>query len=384
RYSYDPTERLSEATRADGGVETFSFDPAGNLSRRGTTGLAYERGNRLSQRGADQIEHDAWGNVVAVASPAGTSRFEYDIDQRLVAHVAPDGRRTEYQYDALGRRRAKTGPDGTTEFVWDRHVLMAEVAGGSHREYLFEPDSFRPLARFGEDGFEVYHVDHLGTPRELTDESGQVVWSARYDAYGRARVERAERDNPLRFPGQYEDVESGLHYNYHRYYDPDAGRYFTQDPLGLNAGTNFYRYVQNPINWDDPFGLFDEFEIARMGASGHKGDGLDAHELLQSAWLKENHPGYSGRYSGMGRDNPAIALSDAIHDDISAAQRAASLHDAATLSGQTALQNINANAKILEQNMIAHGVDPTEAREIVRDMKKQARAFGKMYGVKGC
>jgi len=102
-----------------------------------------------------------------------------------------------------------------------------------------------------------YHCDPLGTPRRLTDNSGQVVWEADYTAFGQARLCVEEISNPLRFPGQYCDAETGLHYNRFRYYSADLGRYLSQDPLGFLAGCNFFAYVDNdPINGSDPLGLF--------------------------------------------------------------------------------------------------------------------------------
>ncbi|WP_248741029.1 RHS repeat-associated core domain-containing protein, partial [Pseudomonas sp. MWU12-2029] len=102
-------------------------------------------------------------------------------------------------------------------------------------------------------------LDHLGTPQELTDYSGEIVWSAKYSAYGKVTsLELATDDyldQPLRFQGQYFDAESGLHYNRHRYYDPDVGRYLTLDPVKLAGGLNQYRYVPNPTGWVDPLGL---------------------------------------------------------------------------------------------------------------------------------
>ncbi|WP_158248892.1 RHS repeat-associated core domain-containing protein, partial [Pseudomonas sp. FW305-3-2-15-E-TSA4] len=104
-----------------------------------------------------------------------------------------------------------------------------------------------------------YQLDHLGTPQELTDYSGEIVWSAQYDAYGKvSAITLAGEDyldQPLRFQGQYFDAESGLHYNRHRYYDPRLGRYLTPDPVKLAGGLNQYQYVPNPTGWVDPLGL---------------------------------------------------------------------------------------------------------------------------------
>ncbi len=124
-------------------------------------------------------------------------------------------------------------------------------------EYIFELDSFMSrCSRFDENGIETYHNDHLGTPRELTDENGQVVWSSEYDVYGISnQLHRVKSENQIRFQGQYEDYETGLHYNFYRYYDPTNGKYISQDPIGLCGGGNQYSYTPNPINWVDPLGL---------------------------------------------------------------------------------------------------------------------------------
>ncbi|MDA9003968.1 RHS domain-containing protein [bacterium] len=95
-----------------------------------------------------------------------------------------------------------------------------------------------------------FHLDHLGTPQEMTNQSGHIVWSASFTAYGNlAMAHINEIDNPLRFQGQYFDQETGLHYNRHRYYDPSTASFVTADPIGLKGGINNYRYVPNPVSW---------------------------------------------------------------------------------------------------------------------------------------
>ncbi|WP_228985386.1 RHS repeat-associated core domain-containing protein, partial [Streptomyces sp. DH12] len=81
-------------------------------------------------------------------------------------------------------------------------------------------------------------TDLVGTPTELVGESGEVAWSARTTVWG-AAVDGHRTGGahcPLRFPGQYSDPETALAYNYHRHYDPETGRYVSQDPLGLAPG----------------------------------------------------------------------------------------------------------------------------------------------------
>jgi RHS repeat-associated protein len=98
-------------------------------------------------------------------------------------------------------------------------------------------------------------TDHLGTPRMMADETGALAWKAQLDVYGVAQNDVALTGCPWRWPGQYEDAETGLSYNRFRYYDPDAGRYVSQDPIGLDGGLALYPYVQDPLRFIDPFGL---------------------------------------------------------------------------------------------------------------------------------
>ncbi|MCD4502419.1 RHS repeat-associated core domain-containing protein, partial [Chromobacterium vaccinii] len=207
----------------------------------------------------------------------------------------PDGQRTDYHYDPLGRRIAKISQGQATLYGWDGDVLAFETRDEEAVHYLFEPDSFVPLAQVHTDairGVKVpawsqhnpydpdkdplrqagpepkapkavyyYHTDHLGTPQALTDEQGALALVMDYQAWGQAReviadaASKAGIRNPFRFQGQYHDDESGLHYNRHRYYDPEIGRFISRDPIGLMGGINIHSYAPNPLEWVDPLGL---------------------------------------------------------------------------------------------------------------------------------
>ena len=114
------------------------------------------------------------------------------------------------------------------------------------------------------------HCDHRGLPLALIDETGAIAWQAEYDEWGNPLSE----DNPqdlqqlIRLPGQQLDDETGLYYNRHRYYDPQQGRYITQDPIGLAGGWNLYSYPQNPIQYVDPLGLEGTMTIYSSGDGG--------------------------------------------------------------------------------------------------------------------
>ncbi|SHM97154.1 RHS repeat-associated core domain-containing protein, partial [Halomonas cupida] len=115
--------------------------------------------------------------------------------------------------------------------------------------------------RLAEPQLYYFQTDHLGTPLEVTDTDGNLAWVGHYRAWGKLDKARggngnnAVTDNPFRFQGQYHDEETGLHYNRHRYYDPEIGRFITQDPIGLMGGANLYQYAPNPTIWVDPLGL---------------------------------------------------------------------------------------------------------------------------------
>ncbi|EDT2963562.1 hypothetical protein EL09_23950 [Salmonella enterica subsp. enterica] len=96
-----------------------------------------------------------------------------------------------------------------------------------------------------------------GAPEELTDSDGEIVWETGYQVWGNTIQEKDHGgvEQNLRYQGQYLDRETGLHYNIHRYFDPDVGRFTTTDPISIRGGLNLYRYAPNPFNWIDPLGL---------------------------------------------------------------------------------------------------------------------------------
>ncbi|MHC8322723.1 RHS repeat-associated core domain-containing protein [Pseudomonas sp. GB2N2] len=295
-YYYDPLSRLTRVRHTrDNPAETYAHDPAGNLLMQDRPGAAAVKGNRLLIQGDRHYDYDAFGNLIR--ERRGTAQklvteYAYDCQHRLIGVTTPDGRCASYRYDAFGRRIAKTVDGHTTEFFWQGDHLVAESSREHYRSYVYEPGTFRPLAMLDGKGPRkacpfYYQLDHLGTPQELTDYSGEIVWSAKYNAYGKVtHLEHGggeQLDQPLRFQGQYFDTESGLHYNRHRYYDPNVGRYLTPDPVKLAGGLNQYRYALNPTGWVDPLGLSCNPCPGDLDADGPyseivPGGGLGAHE----------------------------------------------------------------------------------------------------------
>ncbi|GAS74959.1 putative deoxyribonuclease RhsC [Salmonella enterica] len=169
-------------------------------------------------------------------------------------------------------------------------VYADGTAAVEHSVYwLYEPGALTPGARY-ENGQLHYVVrDHMGTPRELLTETGEVVRAQKLSVWGKAEQYRFggpgaanDEDNaphcPWRFAGQYADDESGLHYNRFRYYDAETGQYVSPDPIGLRGGINPYSYVKNPLMWIDPLGL-----------TGWQIDGDKTTAILQGGPFKEKY-----------------------------------------------------------------------------------------------
>ncbi|HFK8571226.1 TPA: RHS repeat domain-containing protein, partial [Pseudomonas aeruginosa] len=278
-YQYDPLDRLTEERGVQGG-RSYAYDAVGNRTQRsdnpasGGTASSQDYqyapdSNRLTAIGAQAVTSDAAGNLT---QDRAARKLAYDAQGRLQS-VSLDGQQVaEYRYNALGQRIVKLTPESVTTYLYgpDGQLLGEAEHDGSGRklraQYYLWLDSL-PLAtidadydaqgKVGNPTLLYLHGDHLDTPRLATDASGQIAWQWQSDAFGRGEaLSQGSTQVNLRFPGQYYDAESGLHYNYFRDYDPETGRYVESDPIGLDGGLNTYAYVgSNPVGLVDPNGL---------------------------------------------------------------------------------------------------------------------------------
>jgi RHS repeat-associated protein len=261
-YVYDAESQLLEVQSEDEDAhEFFAYDPAGNRTSHNGMKAEFNSLNQLLNQGAIHCRYDTRGNLEDYDGPEGHWRFTYNRRNLLVRADSHAGHRVDFGYDAYGRRLWKTSGTKQVRYIWAGEHLVREVetdgAQTVTRDYLYEPGTHIPLAL--RINGEVYccHNDHLGTPIRLTNRLGRVAWSADYRAFGQAQIKTASISNALRFPGQYFDEETGLHYNRFRYYAPALGRYLSPDPVSFRAGLNFYVYVNNdPVNRTDPLGLW--------------------------------------------------------------------------------------------------------------------------------
>jgi RHS repeat-associated protein len=257
-FEHDARGYLVSATRPDGSVQHRAPDAVGNVFRSAARDdRVYAKGGRLEEAGGVRYVHDADGQLVEKVLPDGRSwKYAWDLAGQLVEVTRPDGQRVSFAYDALGRRVRKTFAGRATRYVWDGNDLVHELADEAAAvTWVFEPGTFAPLAK--EEGGKRYGVvvDHLGAPRMMADEAGALAWKAQLDVYGVAHNDVAATGCPWRWPGQYEDQETGLYYNWFRYYDPETGRYVAQDPIRLLGGPCLYGYAPDPLTLIDPFGL---------------------------------------------------------------------------------------------------------------------------------
>ncbi|MGW2230617.1 DUF6531 domain-containing protein [Streptomyces formicae] len=291
-YDLDAVGRVT-GVAAPGWRETYAYDAAGNQTDAAwptahpaseSQGQREYAGTRILRAGSVRYEHDAAGRIVLrqkirLSRKPDTWRYEWDAEDRMTSVVTPDGTRWRYTYDALGRRTAKfrMAEDDTavverTDFAWDGTTLCEQTTTNAESPnpvtLTWDHQGSQPVAQTEriaapdvpqeeiDSRFFAIVTDLVGSPTELLDEKGDVAWRSRSTLWGTTTWSTTSTAyTPLRFPGQYYDPESGLHYNYFRHYDPETARYLTTDPLGLTPAPNPVTYVHNPLSWTDPLGL---------------------------------------------------------------------------------------------------------------------------------
>lgn len=268
RYTYDKLDRLDTeagpiANRA------HAYDPNGNRTGDGTTVTYTANTDRIATINGQSVTLDAAGNLTG----DGSYKYLWNGLGQLAELRKPDSTPiATYYYDHRHRRSRKVttaaAPQGvtTTFYIYDRQDhLLAEMGGSGEAlmTYVWNGDILTGLV-VHQPQRTVYtvQVDALGTPYQVRTIEGKIVWRWEPDGYGKTQPnEDVDGDGKkltlnLRFPGQYFDRESGLHYNWHRYYSPRLGRYISPDPIGAAGGINTYGYVGgNPLSYSDPLGL---------------------------------------------------------------------------------------------------------------------------------
>nr|WP_309506020.1 RHS repeat-associated core domain-containing protein [Streptomyces sp. LP11] len=306
RVALDIAGRVT-AVHASNWSETYAYDPAGNQVSASwptrhpgheATGTRSYMGTRITSAGAIRYEHDTLGRVTLrqktrLSRKSDTWRYQWDAEDRLTSVTTPDGTRWLYTYDPLGRRTSKIrlAKDSETviertDFTWDGTTLCEQTTvatRSSHAVTLtWDHHGLRPITQTEritsanapqneiDARFFAIITDLVGAPSVLVDENGGTAWRTQRTLWGStAWASNSSAYTPLRFPGQYFDPESGLHFNHWRYYDPETARYLTLDPLGLAPAPNPAAYVHNPHLWVDPLGLTPCKAAAQIAKDNH-------------------------------------------------------------------------------------------------------------------
>ncbi|UED84711.1 DUF6531 domain-containing protein [Streptomyces profundus] len=264
-YAYNA---LGDQAHATWPVRQAGSDSSGDRTSHGTT---------LTRAGSTRYAYDAVGRLVEKHTSDGVWYYAWDAEDRLTSLTTPTGACWRYHYDPFGRRLSKTlGADEDeiaemTVFTWDGETLVEESrtdgTTNSTVTLSWEHENGHVLSQAErrvdslsgaelDSRFFGIVTDQVGTPTELVDENGGIAWRARATLWGvTAWPAESHAYTPLRFPGQYHDLESGLHYNRYRYYDPAVARFLSPDPLGLEPAPNPFTYPYNPHLFVDPLGL---------------------------------------------------------------------------------------------------------------------------------
>jgi RHS repeat-associated protein len=273
---YSLANRLNAAT-GPWGSKSFGYDGVGNRITDNTTlsGVTTNRtqyygstNNRLGSiyEGATQLRsytYDNAGNILTDTRAGDSIAYTYNKRNRLsaVTRTAGSVATSSYGYNALEQLTTRTttaagGPVGQVAYTYDRdgHLITEATAGTGvkTREYIWLPSNDNspvdlPLAVIdvASNTISYVHADHLGHPIRMTSPTKATVWQATWKPWGEVQTLSGSNTNNLRFPGQYFQIETGLHYNHHRMYDPVTGRYTQPDPLRFVDGPSVYAYAKN-------------------------------------------------------------------------------------------------------------------------------------------
>jgi RHS repeat-associated protein len=257
-YGYDPIYELTQVIQGAGTTESYSYDAVGNrLSSLGVLSYSYNPSNELTASSNGSYTYDANGNTLS--DPSGKS-YTWDFENRLTQAVNPGVGTTTFRYDPFGRRIQKSGPLGTTNYLYDRMNSIEEVdqSGNVLARYTQGKRLDEPLAELRQGAMSFYEQDGLGSVTSLSNSVGAIAETYTYDSYGKLAASTGTLVNPFQYTGREFDSETGVYYYRARYFDPSTGRFLSQDPIRYGGGVNFYAYTRNnPVVRIDPFGYQD-------------------------------------------------------------------------------------------------------------------------------
>ena len=304
-YGYDQTGQLKSTahTTVASLNENYTYDPSGNRTTTGAqkTANTVTASNRITADLTYTYTYDGEGNLATKTTTATGSAwtYSYDLRNRLTSATQTAGNhilsQASYIYDALDRRIAKTVNGAPSQYFYQGDNLWKLSGSGGTTRYLTGGAVDQWVARATTSGVSWYLTDRLGSVTGITDATGALINSTAYDSYGHI----LSQSNPavadqLAFTGREFDAETGLYYFRARYYNPDLGRFQSEDPIKFGANDfNWARFVGNtPTGHKDPFGLSPIIEtrtidLRTLGVVQEEGEtalafGRRVHQIIQT------------------------------------------------------------------------------------------------------
>jgi RHS repeat-associated protein len=238
-------------------TESYAYDKVGNrTSSLNIPSYTVNSSNQLTSTTNGTYTYDNNGNTLTDSSKNAT--YTWDMENRLAQVSFTGGGTVTYKYDPFGRRIYRSGPSGTTIWLYDSANIVEELdsSGAVQAEYTQGSGIDEPLAMLRGASSHYYEADGLGSVTSLTDSGGTVGETYKYDAYGNLTSGGTTLNNPFRYTAREWDADAGMYYYRARYYHPILSRFLSEDHTRFKADSNFYRYVaNNPVNLVDPSGL---------------------------------------------------------------------------------------------------------------------------------
>jgi RHS repeat-associated protein len=259
-YGYDAIYELLSAMQGGSTTESYTYDPVGNRTASlGVSSYSNNASNELTSTSTANYTYDANGNTQTKVVGTNTTTYAWDFENRMSSVTLPgSGGTVSFKYDPFGRRIYKSSTAGTSVYAYDGDNLIEETnsSGTAVARYSQTQNIDEPLAMLRSSTTSYYHADGLGSVTSLSNTAGSLVQTYQYDSFGKQMAFSGSLTNPFQYTAREFDAETGLYYYRARYYDQNAGRFLSEDPIGFRAGVNFYAYVRNdPTVFIDPNGL---------------------------------------------------------------------------------------------------------------------------------
>lgn len=257
-YMYDAVDRLTNVANYEMPAENYNYDGVGNRTASHlSASYSYQPFNKLTSTANANYVYDNNGNLMSKTDASGTTTYMFNEENQLTQVSLPSGLSVNYKYDGLGRRIQRTTSAGANErYVYDGQDALVDLnANWSVATTYFNGPGIDDKLRqsSGTTGVSYFLTDHLSSTSALTDISGNVIEQLAYDSFGNSAGSSRTRYG---YTGRERDSDTGMLYYRARFYDPEAGRFISEDPIQFDGGWNFYAYVvNNPINLRDPLGL---------------------------------------------------------------------------------------------------------------------------------